>query len=484
MEEIFREYDLRGIYGKELSEDFAYRLGQAFCLYLREEIPDKESYVVSVAGDVRLSTDPLKSALIKGLLKGGTIVYDIGVCPTPLLYFSLFYYEVDGGIMVTGSHNPPEYNGFKICSGKNAIYGQEIQRLKELFLKGSELQPTSLPKPGVSEKREIIGPYIKYLAESFSDLSSKPLLKIAVDAGNATAGPIALELFPKLGLQMMPLYCEPDGLFPHHHPDPTVPANLKDLQEAVMKNKCDFGVAYDGDADRLGVVDEKGEIVWGDRLLTIFAKDALASKKATASGFSSRLTVIAEVKCSQILYDEIEKAGGKAIMWKTGHSLIKKKMKEEKAELAGEMSGHFFFAGRYYGYDDAIYATCRLVEIFKKKRELTPSADFSDLMEDLPRTYFTPELRVDCEEREKKRVLMKLGEFLSQHQKKGELPTIKEIITVDGLRVVFSNGWGLVRASNTQPVLVLRFEADSPKDLDELRSFIERKLNPLLKSRS
>lgn len=476
IDEIFREYDLRGVYGKELTEDFVYRLGQAFSLYLKECFPDKD-LSLAVGGDVRLSTDSLKFHLIKGLLESGTDVYDLGICPSPLLYFSLFQLSVSGGIMVTGSHNPPEYNGFKICAGKNAIYGEEIRHLKELFLK--ERKTCSPIKQGILKKKDIITPYVQHLTKNFSKLSSEPPLKIAVDAGSATAGPVALKLFPKLGCKLLSLYCEPDGNFPHHHPDPTVPENLKDLQETVLKEECDFGVAYDGDADRLGVVDEKGEVVWGDKLLTIFARDVLSSNIIQTS--PSKVTVIAEVKCSQVLYDEIEKAGGRAIMYKTGHSLIKKKMKEEEALLAGEMSGHFFFADRYFGFDDAIYATCRLIEIFKKKRKDDPSFVFSDLLADIPQTHSTSELRVACEEAKKKPVLEKIHMDLTQHQKEGKFPLIKGIITVDGLRVIFDRGWGLVRASNTQPVLVLRFEANDSSGLGKIRDFIEDKLNRCLK---
>ncbi|MCL6473011.1 MAG: phosphomannomutase/phosphoglucomutase [Firmicutes bacterium] len=462
-ETMFREYDLRGIFGRELTVDFARRLGAIYCIYLREKL-GRDELLISVGRDVRLSSDDLAAALIEGMVSQGASVFDLGPCPTPLLYFSLFHLAVDGGIMITGSHNPPEYNGFKICVGKDTIHGQEIQRLKELYYNVEVTERTV----GSVTKYKIIPPYIKHLKESFKDMIDLPKVKVAVDAGNGAASLLAPELFSSLGCEVIELYCEANGHFPNHHPDPTVEKNLQDLIKVVLDEGCDFGIAFDGDADRLGAVDEKGNILWGDKLMILYAADILQDKNGEK--------FIGEVKCSQVMYDEIARLGGQPIMWKTGHSLIKDKIKAEKAALAGEMSGHFFFADRYFGYDDALYAASRLIEIAKKQKATNPESGLSNLFEGLPQTYVTPELRVDCPDTQKKAAVAVLGEVFSAHRDSGEEPRIRDIITVDGLRIIFEDGWGLVRSSNTQPVLVLRFEASSEERRDYLRDFVEEKL--------
>ncbi len=459
-ESMFREYDLRGVFGRELTTDFARRLGSVYCSYLRKRAGIEE-LTLTVGRDVRLSSDELAEALIEGMVSQGAHVYDLGPCPTPLLYFSLFHLNCDGGIMITGSHNPAEYNGFKICVGKDTIHGQEIQRLKELYY---TLEPGDTA-PGIAEPYEIIPPYTAYIKEAFKDMVDLPGVKIAVDAGNGAAGLLATGLFSGLGCEVVELYCEPDGHFPNHHPDPTVEENLADLVKIVTQQGCDFGIAFDGDADRLGGIDEKGNILWGDRLMILYATDILADKNGEK--------FIGEVKCSQVMYDEIARLGGAPIMWKTGHSLIKDKIKAEKAALAGEMSGHFFFADRYFGYDDALYAASRLIEIVKKKKAAESGfAGVSSLFANLPMTFVTPELRADCPDSQKKAAVETLREIFNEHRAKGLEPKIIDIITVDGLRIIFEDGWGLIRASNTQPVLVLRFEADTPERRDFLHDFV------------
>jgi phosphomannomutase/phosphoglucomutase len=391
-------------------------------------------------------------------------VVDIGVCPTPLLYFSLFTLPVDGGVMITASHNPPEYNGFKLCLGKDSMHGEAIQALKADIDKGRFEAGRGRGK--VSE-HPIIPDYLAYIKRSFAHVKASRL-HVVVDCGNGMGGLVGPAALRLLGCRVTGMYEDVDGRFPNHDPDPTVTANLQDLIRKVREMKADVGIAYDGDADRIGAVDEHGDILWGDRLLVLFARDILAGKPGS--------TVISEVKASQCLYDDIGRRGGNPIMWKTGHSLIKAKMKAEKAALAGEMSGHMFFADRYFGYDDAIYASCRLVEILAKA-----GRPLSTLLADLPATSVTPEIRVDCPDAVKfdlvKRVtgsLMKRARSRPADQRSGL--AIRDVITIDGIRVVFEDGWGLIRASNTQPALVLRFEASSPARLAAIRTMVETEL--------
>jgi phosphomannomutase/phosphoglucomutase len=352
--------------------------------------------------------------------------------------------------MITGSHNPPEFNGFKVCLGKTTIHGEEIQVIKDLiknnvFAEGS----------GSLSNQDILPAYIDKIAENIS-LSKK--LKVVVDAGNGTGGLPAVPLMKRLGCEVIELYCNMDGRFPNHHPDPTVPKYLQNLIETVKKEKAAVGFAYDGDADRIGVVDEQGQIIWGDHLMIIYAREILKQIPGA--------TFISEVKASQNFYNEVKKMGGNAIMWKTGHSLIKAKMKEESAELAGEVSGHVFFAHRYYGFDDAIYASCRLLEILSRAE-----GPLSSLLKDVPETFTTPEIRVDCSDEKKFEIIEKIKEIFKKKY---------EVIEIDGARVLMPGGWGLVRASNTQPVLVLRFEADTSERLEEIKKEVESVVNEFL----
>ncbi|MCS6896424.1 MAG: phosphomannomutase/phosphoglucomutase, partial [Nitrospira sp.] len=369
---LFREYDLRGIVGQELTEDIAERLGRAYATYARE----RGVTTISLGRDGRLSSPALHRALLTGLLSGGLDVVDMGICTSPLVYFSLFTLPVGGGIMITGSHNAAEYNGFKICVGKEAIHGQEIQELRRVMERGLFVSGA-----GRVSEHPIIPDYLAFLRQSFGSVDASHL-HVVIDCGNGAASLVAPRALELLGCKVTTLYGELDGRFPNHHPDPTVLENLSDLRRAVKGHGADVGIGYDGDADRIGAVDEQGDVLWGDKLLVLYSREILAEKPGG--------TIISEVKASQCLYDDIAERGGRPIMWKTGHSLIKAKMKEEAAVLAGEMSGHMFFADRYFGFDDAVYASCRLVEILAKKRR-----PLSTLIADLPQTVVTPEIRVD-----------------------------------------------------------------------------------------
>ncbi len=444
--EIFREYDIRGRVGTDLTEETVYTIGRAYGTYVRK----KGKSVVTCGRDGRSHSEWIQQRLVQGMESTGCRVIDIGLCPTPLLYFSIHHLETEGGIQVTGSHNPPEFNGFKMCLGISTIFGKAIQELREIIDQGAFLQGD-----GEVEKYDIVQPYLRYLRENIN--VSRPI-KVVVDAGNGVAGLVAPRAFSDQGCEVVSLYCEVDGAFPNHHPDPTIPDNLRDLRRTVLETGADLGVAYDGDGDRLGAVDEKGNILFGDQLLMIFARDILKDNPGA--------TIIGEVKCSQVMYDDIERHGGRPVMWKTGHSLIKQKMKEEKALLAGEMSGHLFFAHRYLGFDDGVYASLRLAEILA-------SADrpLSRFLEDVPKTYSTPEIRIECPDKLKFQIVEQARNWFSRHY---------ETIDVDGVRVLFPNGWGLIRASNTQPVLVLRFESDSPEGLEEIRQLMEGKLQEIV----
>ena len=440
---IFREYDILGIADEDFDADFARALGCALGTRARRAHPAKTPSL-TVGRDCRATSDAYAEAVISGILSTGTNVMDIGMVPTPLLYFSLFELGVDGGVEITASHNPGEFNGFKICQGQEAIHGEAIYQLREEVLAGDfEIGA------GEARKHDILPSYIAFCEGEIGTLS-RPL-KVVVDAGNAAAGPAAPQVLGALGCEVIPLHCEPDGRFPNHHPDPTVAENLVDLQAAVERERADLGVALDGDGDRIGVVAPGGQIIWGDELLVIFAREILARKPGAV--------IISEVKCSRRLYDEIDRLGGQGIMWKAGHSLIKAKMKETGAAIGGEMSGHMFFADRFFGYDDALYAAARLLEILA-----STEGDVLDLLAGLPPSFTTPEIRVDCEDDIKFAVAERAKEYLRKE---------REINDIDGVRADFGDGWGLVRASNTQPALVLRFEAQSEVRLAEIRRHVE-----------
>lgn len=464
---IFREYDIRGLVATELTEEVTKALGRALAAYIIKSL-NITSGTVTIGRDVRNSSESLRDAIMQGLTSAGFNCIDIGECPTPLQYFSLHTMDVQGGVMITGSHNPPEYNGFKLSAGKEALHGLDIQTMRKLILNESNHVLPSLQGVGEITQIEIIPKYFDCLGEKFAHLKEGQQLKIVLDSGNGTAGPVAPELMRSLGADVIELFSEPDGNFPNHHPDPTVAENLVHLIDKVKESGADFGVAYDGDADRIGVVSETGDIVWGDQLMVIYSRAILEETPGA--------TIVGEVKCSQTLYDDIDKNGGVPVMWQTGHSLIKSKMKELKAAMAGEMSGHIFFADRYFGFDDAIYATCRLYEILQKRRKTSPETKFSDLLAGLPKTYSTPEIRIECPDSEKFLVIRRLEGPISECVGSDEGLEIRDIITIDGLRVVVKGGWALIRASNTQPAMVMRFEAKSPELLEELKAFMKKQL--------
>ncbi|HOI75048.1 MAG TPA: phosphomannomutase/phosphoglucomutase [Syntrophales bacterium] len=437
--EIFREYDVRGLVDRDLNPDFVRELGQAIGTYARQ----RGVRTMTLGRDCRLSSESYAGQMARGLRSTGIDVIDVGMCATPVLYYSIRHLETDGGVMVTGSHNPPEFNGFKICIGPDTIYGNDIQEVRRIMEKGRYERGE-----GRMTTQDVSGAYEDLL---FGNVAVRKGISVVVDGGNGVGGLFVLPLFRRLGCRVTDIYCEPDGRFPNHFPDPTVPENLKDLIALVKKEGADLGIAFDGDADRIGAVTDEGRILWGDELLLLFSRFILKERPGAA--------IIGEVKCSQNLYDDIARHGGRPIMWKAGHSLIKGKMKEEDAVLAGEMSGHLFFADRYYGYDDAIYAAVRLLEIVSSS-ETTLSA----LLADVPKTFTTPEIRVDCPDELKFRVVEEV---------KARFARTYKIIDIDGVRIPFPDGWGLIRASNTQPVLVLRFEAATEDRLREIRGLVE-----------
>jgi phosphomannomutase/phosphoglucomutase len=438
--EIFREYDIRGIADKELLDPDVEQLGRALATYL---IRHGSSRDLCLAHDCRLSSPRLHDAVLNGFLAAGGRVLDIGTVPTPVLYYSAIHFQASGAVMITGSHNPPEYNGFKTVCGPSTLYGAAIQEIRKMIHTG-DFESGS----GSVEKVDAVTPYVDEITSQFR-FSRK--VKVAFDAGNGTAGPVLRRMIHKLNIDAIELHFEMDGNFPNHHPDPTVLSNLVDLRRAVKEHGTELGIAFDGDTDRIGALDEKGLVVYGDMLMLIFGREILSRKPGS--------TFIGEVKCSQLMYDKLAELGGKPIMYKTGHSLIKAKMREEHAELAGEMSGHMFFADRYYGYDDALYAACRLIEIVA-----TSGKPLSYQLEGIPKMVSTPELRVDCPDDLKFQVMERVNSIVRQHHR---------VVDVDGVRVPFERGWGLVRASNTQPVLVMRFEADSDELLKKYRQEIE-----------
>lgn len=454
---IFREYDIRGIVGKDLTPDTAELIARAYATLAT----NRGCRAVTLGRDGRLSSPSLHERFLGGLVAGGLHVVDLGLCASPLLYFSLFHFDVDGGVMITGSHNASEYNGFKLCIGKGALHGHDIQELKAIMEAGKFVSGC-----GAVKQVPVIPAYLSYLKQHFAHVDGS-FLHVVVDCGNGAAGLVARSALEQLACRVTGLYCDLDGRFPHHHPDPTIVENLHDLIAAVRAKGADVGFGYDGDADRIGTIDEQGNILWGDRLMMIFSRDLLDSHPGS--------TIISEVKASQLLYDDITKRGGRGIMWKTGHSLLKAKMKEESALLAGEMSGHMFFADRYFGYDDAIYASCRVIEILAKRRQ-----PLSSLLADVPVTAVTPEIRLECADDFKFQLADRVSERLREMAKSPEkghpdLP-IRQIVTIDGIRVHFDRGWGLIRASNTQPALVLRFEAVDEASLKEIQSFLTNEL--------
>lgn len=433
---IFRAYDIRGVADRDLTDPVAFAIGQAIGteVYLRKLPP-----LLAVGRDARLSSPRIFAALTAGLHAAGVAVLDVGVVATPMLYFAAFTLDVGGGLMVTGSHNPAEDNGIKMTLAKSSVHGEQIQVLRQRIEAGAFHQGT-----GTTTPIDIARPYADFLVGNLRLGPRK--LKVAVDCGNGPTGMFSPQILQRLGAEVFALYTEPDGRFPNHHPDPTVEANLSDLKRAVAEHGCDLGIAYDGDGDRIGVVDEHGQVLWGDKLMVVLSRALLQVEPGAA--------IVGEVKCSQTLFDDIAARGGRPILSKVGHSLIKQRMKDEHALLAGEMSGHIFYQHRYFGYDDATYTSGRLLEILSSTDQ-----PMSSLLDGLPQTFATPELRLGCADAKKFAVVEAVAaKYKATH----------EVIDIDGVRVVFADGWGLVRASNTGPVLVLRCEATTPERRDAI----------------
>ncbi len=445
--DIFREYDIRGVAGEDILDEDVISIGKAYGSLLNQQ----NKKIVSVGRDCRLTSEKLSQLFIQGVTSTGCDVIDIGICPTPVLYFSIQHLNLEGGAMVTASHNPPDYNGFKLLSGTDSIHSQGLQDIR-IIIENKEFVQGN----GKVTQKDIITPYKEYI---LNNINIKHPIKIGIDAGNGTGGITALPVLKHLGCEVHDIYCDMDGTFPNHEADPTQKKNVLDLIELVKEKGLDLGVGYDGDADRIGVVDKNGKVIYGDQLMVIYAREILQRDPGA--------TFISEVKCSMVMYDDIRNHGGNAIMWRTGHSLIKKKMKEENAALAGEMSGHMFFKDRFMGFDDALYATCRLLEIMADT-----GLGVDELIADLPKTFTTPEIRVDCADDIKFNVVQKIVAHFKAKQ--------QDLIDIDGLRAVYDDGWGLVRASNTQPALVLRFEALNEKRLGEIRNEIESVLKIII----
>jgi phosphomannomutase / phosphoglucomutase len=440
---IFREYDIRGIVGEHLTTATVERLARSIGTFFAGHGARR----IAIGYDARVSSPEFCRLLTDGFNASGCDVVLIGMVPTPVLYYTTFTHDVDGGVMITGSHNPPDHNGFKICLGRSTLFGPQIQEIKAIAESG-EFAAGS----GTAESLEVLDEYCREIVSRI-DLGPRKL-KAVVDGGNGMGGVTGVPVYRSLGVELVELFTEPDSSFPNHHPDPTVTENLQDTIRAVRESGADIGIAWDGDGDRIGIVDENGRIIWGDELMILLSRSVLASTPGA--------TIIAEVKCSQNLFDDIAAHGGNPVMWKAGHSIIKAKMKETGAALAGEMSGHIFFADRFYGFDDATYAGARVLEILSRTDK-----PLSALLGDLPVLASTPELRVDCSDNTKFEVVAKVAEYFARDH---------EVITIDGARILFEAGWGLVRASNTQAILVLRFEAEDDQRLAEIREIVESRV--------
>lgn len=439
-EGIFRRNDIRGIAQDDLTEAVVTALGQAYGTVIRRAGGKR----VSIGRDCRTSGVRIMDNFEMGVRSTGIDVVRLGVVPTPVLYFSLHRHSLDGGVIITGSHNPPAWNGFKLCHGTNSIHGEGITELRDL-MRASDFESGE----GSGEDVNPVEDYLDWVTENVAH-AARPF-KVVIDAGNGTGGIVAGDLYRALGADVVELFCEPDGSFPNHHPDPTLEENLTDLVSAVRAHGADLGIAFDGDADRIGAIDAAGRVVWGDQLLTVFGRAVNAQQPGAR--------IVGEVKCSKVMYDALKAAGASVDMWKVGHSLIKARMKEIDAALAGEMSGHIFFADRYFGFDDAVYAGARLIELLSRSDQT-----LAEMIDALPVMYATPELRVACPDARKFAVTERVAKHFT-----GLYP----VIDIDGVRIEFDRGWGLVRASNTQPVLVMRFEAESPALRDAYRAEVE-----------
>ena len=441
---IFREYDIRGIADTELTNDVIYLIGKAYGLYLSKNHHNS----VSISGDIRNTTNRIKTSFTKGLISQGIDVYDIGVLPTPVNYFSLYNTDIPNAVQITGSHNPSEYNGIKISYNKKPFYGAMIQKLKDIIVSNNFLSEVPL---GRIYNVNILDDYYQYMKENFK---FNRTIKLVMDCGNAAGCLIAPKIYKNLNIELYELYCDVNPDFPNHHPDPTVDNNLLDMIDVIKNGDYDLGIAFDGDADRIVAVDNNGNIIRADILLSILLSSIINPGD----------TVVYDVKCSKSVEDIVLQMNGKPLMWKTGHSLIKNKMIESKSKIGGEMSGHIFFADRYFGYDDGIYVGLRLIELLDKSNK-----KLSQLVDNIPKYISTPELRIDCSSDEEKNIVTKkVVDYFSNKY---------ECNTIDGIRIKYSHGWALVRSSNTQPVIVCRFESNSKEKLNEIKSEVFNKIN-------
>ena len=478
-EHAFGKNDIRGIYGEDITEELFYNTGIGFVDWLKEQSGKKpEDMWITITRDARLHSPALEKALSDGITATGANVINLGLAPTPIGYYSEVVgvegYNVIAAAIITASHNPKEYNGLKMTYNKRTLTETQIKEVRDITFKLFENAPQKANKIGRVTEVNILPIYIKDMQERFSKIGEG--VKVVVDSANATGGVVGPELYKKLGCEVVELFSEPDGNFPNHHPNPSVEKTLDTLKEVVVREHADVGIAYDGDSDRIGIIDTEGRFLTGDKLLLIYAQDLIADCKL--KGISP--TVVSEVKCSQVLFDTIDKLGGHSVMCKTGHGYIKDKMKETGAILAGEMSGHTFFKDRYYGFDDAIYAGCRIIEIIAKHKKLNPEFKISDMLKPFDEVYSSSEVRYPCPNELKKSTLEKVQAMVEENKNIFGSP-IKDIITLDGMRIVFDGGFALIRQSNTEPVFTLRFEAKTKEECEKLKTAMLDMLGEILK---
>ncbi len=472
-EHAFGKNDIRGIYGEDITEELYYNTGRGFVEWLKQQTKKSEKDIwITIARDARLHSPALEKALAQGITSTGANVILLGLAPTPIGYYSEVVgvpgYDITASAIITASHNPSEYNGLKMTFNKRTLTEQQIKEVRDITFKN--WSNTTEPATGIVENYDIIPDYINEMSKKFGDIGKG--IKVVVDSANATGGIVGPELYRKIGCEVIELFSEPDGRFPNHHPNPSVEKTLDTLKEVVIKENADIGIAYDGDSDRIGVVDEKGKYLTGDKLLLIYAMDSIEN--------GEKPTVVSEVKCSQVLFDEINKHGGKAVMCKTGHGYIKDMMKETNATLAGEMSGHTFFKDRYYGFDDAVYAGCRIIEIIANHRKNNPNFVISDMLKPFDKVCSSEEVRFPCPNELKKETLEKVKQCV-ENDKNLFGSAIKDIITLDGMRIVFDGGFALIRQSNTEPVFTLRFEAKTKDECERFKSCMIKVLEKILK---
>ena len=472
-EHAFGKNDIRGIYGEDITEELYYNTGRGFVEWLKQQTKKSEKDIwITIARDARLHSPALEKALAQGITSTGANVILLGLAPTPIGYYSEVVgvpgYDITASAIITASHNPSEYNGLKMTFNKRTLTEQQIKEVRDITFKN--WSNTTEPATGAVENYDIIPDYINEMSKKFGDIGKG--IKVVVDSANATGGIVGPELYRKIGCEVIELFSEPDGRFPNHHPNPSVEKTLDTLKQVVITENADIGIAYDGDSDRIGVVDEKGKYLTGDKLLLIYAMDSIEN--------GEKPTVVSEVKCSQVLFDEINKHGGKAVMCKTGHGYIKDMMKETNATLAGEMSGHTFFKDRYYGFDDAIYAGCRIIEIIANHRKNNPNFVISDMLKPFDKVCSSEEVRFPCPNELKKETLEKVKQCV-ENDKNLFGSEIKDIITLDGMRIVFDGGFALIRQSNTEPVFTLRFEAKTKDECERFKSCMIKVLEKILK---